>query len=49
MVCVGVAGEIGQQGTTTIVAVAEEGNRVGHHAFVRGRGVPAVQRVGANI
>lgn len=49
MVCVGVAGEIGQQGTAAIVAAAEEGDRAGDHALVRGRGVPAVQRVGVNI
>lgn len=44
-----VAGEDGEPGATTVVAAAEEGDRSGHHAAVRGRGVPAVQRVGANI
>lgn len=47
--CAGVAGETGQPGTATAVAAAEEGDRAGHHAAVRGRRVPAVQRVGTHI
>lgn len=45
----GVAGENGQQGTATAVPVTEEGDRAGHHAAVRGRRVPVVQRVGTHL